>query len=186
LKPTHRKQASVRRDTDPEVPMHPFFKRVLMAGLVLSTLGHGPAARSQDDPGSAGREAAAEGKSAGVLWVAPEKAVAEAKRLDKPILYDFTAAWCPPCRMLHQELFQDKKAAQYINKNFVPVRVVDRYREDGRNKPVVARLQSKYRLRAFPTLVLVTPDQSREVQSVGYVDRREALAFFEKFLAQKP
>jgi thioredoxin-related protein len=88
--------------------------------------------------------------------------------------------------MLHKTLFENKKAAQYINKHYVPVRVMDRAREDGRNKPVVEQLQSRYEVGAFPTLILVSHDLSRAARIVGYVEREKALSLLEKFIAQKP
>ncbi len=170
---------------DPESPMSPKNSRwFITALLAFGILGSAPTARAED--ASTGPDGALQARSPGVIWVAPEKALATAKRLKKPILYDFTAAWCPPCRMLHRELFEDPKAARYINKNFVPVRVMDRSREDGRNKPIVERLQAKYEIGAFPTMILTTHDLSRSAQIVGYVDRAQALSLFEKFLAKKP
>jgi hypothetical protein len=60
-----------------------------------------------------------------------------------------------------------KPAAQFINQYFIPVRVMDRVQEDGKNSPDVTALQSKYGIGGFPTLVVRYPnDQS--TKQVGY------------------
>jgi len=86
-----------------------------------------------------------------VQWVP----LAAASGSAKPVLYDFTAAWCGPCRQLEADVFSDPELAAQINARFTPVKVVDRQREDGANPPAVAALQQRFDVRAFPTVVIV-------------------------------
>ena len=90
-----------------------------------------------------------------VSWVPAENAVSIADQSARPILYDFSAEWCGPCRTMEQEVFGDEKAAQQISRLVVPVHVVDRTREDGRNSALVDSLQRAYGVEAFPTLAIV-------------------------------
>lgn len=92
-----------------------------------------------------------------VQWRPIAGAEAEAKKVGKPVLYDFTAAWCPPCRKMAKEVFGDVDAAKLINEGFLPVRVMDRSREDGKNPPEIAALQKRFGVDAFPALVVVRP-----------------------------
>jgi thioredoxin-related protein len=65
------------------------------------------------------------------------------------------------------------------NQNFVPVRVMDRIQEEGRNSPEVAALQARYQIGSFPTLV-VADAQGREIaRHVGYRNRAALQAFLE-------
>jgi uncharacterized protein YyaL (SSP411 family) len=103
-----------------------------------------------------------------VQWVSAEAAEEQAKSSGLPILYEFGAEWCGPCRLMAREVFADPHGAEVLNRLFVPVRVTDRQREEGRNPPIVAMLQMRYRIEAFPTLVIVPPDGSTPTFIEGY------------------
>jgi thiol:disulfide interchange protein len=106
-----------------------------------------------------------------VNWQPVEFADSLARAEKKPILYEFSADWCAPCQTMQKEIFSDREGADRIDKLFVPVRVVDRMREEGRNRPEVAGLQARFGVRAFPTLVVVHPDVGEPAVLAGYQGR---------------
>jgi thiol:disulfide interchange protein len=110
-----------------------------------------------------------------VQWRTLEAGLAEARATNRPILYDFTAEWCPPCRLLQRQVFADPRAAEEIEIRFVPVRVLDRQREEGRNEHWVDSLQARYRVNSFPTLIVAGVDgrESRRVE--GFMGRDATL-----------
>ena len=107
-----------------------------------------------------------------IHWVSLDRAVAQSRQLHRPILYDFSAAWCGPCRHMESEVSSNAALVAKINSRVVPVHVVDRQQEDGMNPPPVAALQSRFGVRAFPTLVLAGADGRELKRMEGYRGRR--------------
>ena len=103
-----------------------------------------------------------------VRWQPIEGAEAAALARHRPVLYDFTADWCPPCRAMQREVFADPDMAREIERAFVPVRVLDRMREEGRNPALVDSLQRRFGITSFPTLVVVPPGKGEPVVLAGY------------------
>lgn len=103
-----------------------------------------------------------------IQWVAPDAALEQARRSGKPVMYEFTAAWCPPCRQLEADVFDDPAMAKRINAQFIPVRVIDRMREDGRNAPAVDQLQRQFGVEGFPTIVVADAYGKVKSRADGY------------------
>lgn len=121
-----------------------------------------------------------------VHWQQHESAPALAARAGKPILYDFTAAWCVPCHRLDKEAWGDDAIAEKVNSGFVAARVVDRQREDGKNPPGVSQLQRRYGIQAFPTLI-VSDASGREIaRSEGFRDRSVIARFLDESRPARP
>jgi thiol-disulfide isomerase/thioredoxin len=115
-----------------------------------------------------------------IRWQAREGAAAQAARLGKPLLYDFTAAWCAPCKQLDAD-WEDAAVAEQVNATFVPVRIVDRMREEGRNAPEVADLQRRYEISVFPTLVVAAPDGRLIAKREGYRNTAALVSFLRQW-----
>lgn len=85
----------------------------------------------------------------------------------KLILYEFYADWCSPAERLERDVMTNDEIRSTIEKNFVCIRVTDRLKENGKNNKLVADLQKRYRVFAFPTLVAVTADGESKGTLVG-------------------
>ena len=124
------------------------------------------AARSGAAPAPAGP--AADPPAELSSWTSMGSAMDESRRTGKPILLDFSADWCGPCRDMKRSVFDDWKLGEAVRRAVIPVAVVDRVREEGRNTPEVESLQSRYGVRAFPTLVVFHPGTGRTQSTRGY------------------
>ncbi len=120
----------------------------------------------------------------GVRFRTIDEGFAEARAAGKPLLLYFTADWCPPCHNLEHEIFHSSRFVAGIEEDFVPVKVTDRRREDGRNAPDVDALQKNTRVTSFPTLVVVRPDGIAAVRNVGYSSRGATLAFLREAVSR--
>lgn len=103
-----------------------------------------------------------------VQWVPVDQALEQAKRDNKVVMFDFNADWCPPCQRMKHEVFEHPAYARRIQAAVVPVSVVDRYRETGTNPADIAELQERFKIEAFPTLVVMSPATGRYVMQAGY------------------
>jgi len=105
-----------------------------------------------------------------VRWTPIASARMIAQRAHTNLMYEFSADWCGPCRLLEREVFMDPKAASKINHLFIPVKIVDRQQEDGHNSPAVQQLIDRYGVTGFPTVVIVGVDGSVKQRIVGYTN----------------
>jgi len=115
-----------------------------------------------------------------VAWVEFARAEALARESGKPVLYDFTAEWCPPCNAMKEGLFSDEQHAKAIARVVVPVRVLDRAREEGRNAAWVDSLQRAYAVDGFPTLVVWSPSTGRSQRTIGYAGPENTLQWISR------
>ncbi len=105
-------------------------------------------------------------------WVSGfEKGIAEAKKLNRPILVMFSASWCAPCKMMIAQVFPDEKVKAAL-KGMVPVYVdseveVERAMENG--------------IQAYPTFVCFSTDGTAVTSRVGGGDVSKFLEMVETF-----
>ncbi len=75
-------------------------------------------------------------------------ALATAKSQHRPVLVDFSAIWCPTCRLLHQRVFTNAAVKAAISQGYVLARV-------DYDAPEAAAFMQKYDVTGFPSLLVL-------------------------------
>jgi len=75
-------------------------------------------------------------------------ALAEAKKLDRPVLLSISAVWCHWCHVMDETTYSDEAVIAYLNEHFLPVRL------DADQRPDVDGL---YNQGGWPSTVVLTP-----------------------------
>jgi thiol:disulfide interchange protein len=112
-----------------------------------------------------------------ISWLQPSDGLALSEKTGKPILYDFKAHWCGYCKLMDEKVFEKTEYAAKINSLYIPVVVMDTQKEKGSNTPDVAQLQGKYRVGAYPTLVVQYPRNGPSRVMLGFEGEDKVMAF---------
>jgi thiol-disulfide isomerase/thioredoxin len=119
----------------------------------------------------------AEDSATSLRWRTIVEGEGEAIAAGKPVLYFFTADWCPPCDVLKRTLFQDEDVIKLVEKQFVPIAVVDREQEDGVNPPAVEALGFRFLVTGLPTLVVARARGGPAVSQEGASGTERTMVF---------
>ncbi|MEW6221336.1 MAG: thioredoxin family protein, partial [Thermodesulfobacteriota bacterium] len=114
----------------------------------------------------------------GVAWQPYSPAILEeAKREGRPVVLDFSAAWCAPCRKLDEVTFHDP-AVVAQSRRFVMVKVDLTTADD----PLHRQLVQDYGVMGVPTVVFLdrTGKERRDLRLVDYMAPAQLVPWMEK------
>lgn len=111
----------------------------------------------------------------GIAWRRDlDVAKQEAKQSGKPILVDFFATWCGPCKKMDSQTWSDAEVSKQLDA-WIPVKVdVDQHQE----------LAASYKVKGVPTLVFLGPDGRLVSTFVGFAGPDEVLGLMKEARSQ--
>ena len=102
----------------------------------------------------------------GVTWQSySDQLLTTAKQAQKPVIIDFYATWCSPCRELDEITFHNPDVVKQADHNFVMVKVD----LTQKGNPLHTRLLGQYGVKGVPTVVFLD-GQGNECQNLRLVD----------------
>lgn len=106
-----------------------------------------------------------------ISWLTEFKpALEKAKESGKPVMIDFYADWCGPCKMLDAQTYSDDRVAA-ASTNLVMVRI-DVDQNQG--------LATYYNVQSIPTILVLNPEGKEVAREVGFIGIGPMLTLMEK------
>lgn len=114
-----------------------------------------------------------------VTWSSLSDGLKNAELQKKPAVIFFYTEWCIFCKKMDSEVFEDREVLQYMNENFVSIRVnpeksgetIDIMGE----KVSAAKLMSLTGARGFPTLLFFDSKKKPVTTLPGFVEKKTFL-----------
>lgn len=138
---------------------------LIVGGYVVARF-HGPDASAQADS-----------SVAGMTWSGDLSAALDrARGSGKPVMVDFYATWCPPCKLMDKNTWTDS-AVQNKLRAFEIVRI---------DVDLQPRVMEKYGIQGMPTVICLDPKGKELQRSLGYTGPEEMVKLLGQWLDSHP
>jgi thioredoxin-like negative regulator of GroEL len=112
--------------------------------------------------------AAAEAEPASITWFKDlDRASEAAKKTNRPMMIEFWADWCAPCKVMDKEVYSDQKLIAAISDRIVPVRLHFDLQQD---------LARRYNVPAIPYIVFTNSNGTELMHHRGILGANDLTA----------
>ncbi len=115
-------------------------------------------------------------KQNAVTWSGLSEGLSNAESEKKPAVIFFYTEWCVYCKKMDSEVFADREVFQYMNENFISIRVnPEQNRETIEimgEKISAAKLMSYTGARGFPTILFFDSKKKPVTTLPGFVEKK--------------
>lgn len=115
-----------------------------------------------------------------------DEALEKSKEEKKPVLIYFSGSdWCAPCKVLDDKLFYTEKFKTLSDSDLVLLEVDIPKRKDLIAPDKMSEnlyLQRKYKVKSFPTLIMVNHRGKKLAQKTGYIITEYYYPFFQSII----
>lgn len=94
-----------------------------------------------------------------INWYTYENGIDASRSLNKPVIINFYADWCPPCLEMENTTYPDPRVVSELE-DFIPIKVNTQIRID---------IEKKYGIAYYPTQVFLDPKGSEISRHIGYL-----------------
>jgi thiol:disulfide interchange protein DsbD len=115
-----------------------------------------------------------------IVWEkATQEALESASSSSKPVIIDFTASWCLPCKELDHFTFSDERAVA-LSEKFVTLKAD--FTKSGNEE--AEAMKKRFNVVGVPTVVFIGADgiEQKELRFVGFVNADEFVSKMQKLL----
>ena len=117
----------------------------------------------------------------GVRWLSYDPSlISKASQDKKPVILDFSAEWCQPCRIMEREVFPDPEVVE-LSRKFVTVRLDLTHRH-----PDQEEILSHYQVQGVPTIIFLNRDgrEEKNLRIEEIVDKHQFLKHMKTVLGE--
>lgn len=113
-----------------------------------------------------------------VNWHSFTEGIQKAKAEKKPILVDFYTDWCTYCKKMEKETYSQKKLYEYLNKNFINIKVNAESQKKIKfaGKDVTEQeLAMGFQVSSYPTMFFMASETETIGTAPGFIDADQFL-----------